>query len=198
LHLISARVWSLHGAGLIYLVDRIAHARFDRNQATGSLSPVLDGTSRLASGEGGQLVMEVVVALGTTATTRTFTYTDQNGNAGTTPNITDAASMVIGRTGQTTIGLFLPLADGDSGVRTVTDTTLGTTGQATGEYTLSIVRPLAVFSVPAVHLLCERDFVVDMPSLPRIYDDSCLTLYFLSATASGSFTICGEIALASN
>ena len=94
--------------------------------------------------------------------------------------------------------LFLPLPAGDTGVRTVTDTTLGATGTATGEYHLSIVRPLALIQIPTTAQYVERDFVNELPILPRIYDDSCLVVYFLSGTASGSFTIFGEVGICEN
>ena len=81
MHLLSGTL-VCSAAGTIYLIDRIAHANITNAQATASFSPVIDATSRLSSGEGCQIFMEVTGALSAAANVRTFTYTNQAGKIG--------------------------------------------------------------------------------------------------------------------
>ena len=73
------------------------------------------------------------------------------------------------------IGPFLPLASGDSGVTSVDGFTLTTTA-STGDASCTIVvcKPIASIPLPYGFIAAERDFMSQLPSLPRIYDGAYL------------------------
>jgi hypothetical protein len=85
------------------------------------------------------VALEIHTAVGTTATTVTARYTNQ---AGTGSRVTKA--VVFGGTSEREAGRFiiLPLADGDTGVKSVEGVTvLATTGTA-GAFGVVLFRPL--------------------------------------------------------
>ena len=185
MHLVSFQAGCLHTGsptrGAIMLVDRICHANISRNQATGNFSPALDATSRLASGEGGQIFIECSVALGTGNTDRTFTYTNEAGTASrTTASVKDGASQAYGEQimdrATKPYGYFVELQAGDKGVRSIEACTLGTSGTATGEWCISIVRPLAIVLGHEAGGVYSMNAVDNLPPLPRIYDDTCFAM----------------------
>lgn len=197
MHLLHVGLMSQQAVMSILLVDRIAHARIANAQATASFAPVLDATSRLATGEGGQIVMEVTTALSAAANVRTFTYTNEAGTGGrVTQQLTTVASAVVNRVPYAR-GIYVPLATGDMGVRSIESTSL-VSGTATGEYTVAIVRPLAWIQVHGPSFFAERDFILDLPNLQRIYDDSCLAAYMISSSAGSTFNAQAEIRIAEN
>lgn len=187
MHLLSAGASSQTAAGILMICDRICHARITNNQATGNFAPNLDATSRLAAGEGAMMIIEVVSALSAAANVRTFTYTKEDGTSGrVTPNLSMVASSIVGRVPYAS-GLYVPLADGDMGIRSVQSTTL-VSGTATGDIAIVLVRPLAMLNIPNLSVWIDRDFVVELPNMPRLYDSSCISAYMISATANATFT----------
>jgi hypothetical protein len=195
MHILSG-VTTSSALGTFILVDRLAHANINNAQATASFSPVLSGTGRLDTGEGAQIIMEVTSALSAASNTRTFTYTNEAGTGSrTTQNIVTVASAVAGRVPYASY-IWVPLQSGDKGVRSVESTTL-VSGTATGAYNVVLVKPLAYFVVNVTYCVCERDFVVEIPSLPRIKDNSCLMLFFLPNGASTA-TCLGEVKISEN
>ena len=163
------------------LFRSLAHVSIANNQATGNISPALDGTARLASGEGGLLFAEVSSALSASTNNFTLTYTNQAGTASrVTPTITTRSSGAVA-TG-TYSGMFLPLAVGDVGVRSVESWTLSS-GTATGTNTFSIVKPIACISGSMAGQF-ELNFLLNKPMLPKIHDSACLFwVHFDASTA---------------
>ncbi len=183
--------------GTFILCDRLTDVRTTLLQAATSFTGV-DGTARLgattAPGDGGQLWMEVVTALGT-ATTKTLTYTNQLGTASqTTPNIVSTASAIVGRSPNSK--LWQSLASGDTGFRSL-DTIASNSGSGTGDVAYSIVRPLATIPCTAASVWVERDFVVELPNIPLLYDNSCLFLIYVP-TAAVTASLFGELRICEN
>jgi len=196
MHILSAGATCYQGgSGSLWLVDRLAHANISNVQATGAFNPVIDGTDRLAAGEGGMIILEVTTALTGTASTRTFTYTNEAGTSHTTPTMTTVASSLAGCVPYAQ-AMWMPLLAGDKGVRTITNTTYGAGGTA-GNYNVVIVKPILSIPVPLVCSWTDRDCVVEMPSLPQIKDNSCLMWYWLGSVAQQSAFL-GEIRIAEN
>jgi hypothetical protein len=113
----------------------------------------------------------------------TFTYTNQSGTTGKTLGVTVgfAATPVTGMiphsgNAATRYAPFLPLAVGDYGIRDFENFTLsgGTAYTGTGQLVLHLVKPLWSIPVPANGIYSERDFVNQLPSLPKIPDGACL------------------------
>jgi hypothetical protein len=53
---------------------------------------------------------------------------------------------------------------------------------------VALVRPIAQIPIPTASVLVERDFVVEIPCLPKIWDDSCFDLILLPTGAAAANT----------
>lgn len=129
----------------------------------------------------------------TTATTTTppqvnlLTYTDQSGgtgNVGTTIIFPAAATVA-----NTLIGP-MPLALGDSGVRSV-ETVNVSVAAAAGVVQVVILRPLAYIPLIA-NMPNDMNTVLQMLSMPRLFDGHTLALALLMPATTAT-TIWGEI-----
>ena len=104
------------------------------------------------------------------------TYLDQDGNAGTTGTVSTGVAPILGRC------LKLPLAAGDSGVRTITGVT--STVSTVGTFNVMIVRPLVQMRIPVAGYSEQRDLYGT--GMPIIFDTSALAVYVRpDATATG-------------
>lgn len=158
---------TLTNAGLMF---------YDRLVQTGTLSGVLTTTQavgsaalpRETSGEGVQMYMEIYTSVGTTAATATVTYVNQ---AGVTKTTTVTFGGTSGRSSPTM--LRVPLAEGDTGVRSVTDVTLSVSTGTPGAWGFTLAKPL--FLVP---VFATSDTVMDWADLglPKIPADACVAL----------------------
>lgn len=103
-------------------------------------------------------------------------YTDQDGNAGDTGVIATAVAPIIGRC------LKLPLASGDSGVRSITNVISSVS--TVGTFNVLVVRPLAQMRIPVGGYSEQRDLYGT--GMPIIFDNSALAVHFRpDSTASG-------------
>lgn len=92
---------------------------------------------------------------------------------------TAASNSHILYTGATGAGKYnyqVPLQAGDAGIAEI-NTIQNSTSYVSGEYSVAMVRELARFPLSTLGLMAERNFLFEMPSLPRIYDGAAL--YFL-------------------
>lgn len=157
----------------------------------------LDNTAPLprhVDGAGVQL-MPVVVAGQTGGQPFTVSYTNQDGVAGrTTTSVLMSTQFVNGtilcsQNGGATYphaGPFLPLQNGDTGVRSVQSVTIGGTGDV-GLFALVLVKPLASISLYEITAASETDFLLDAATLPVIEDDAYLNFIALpTGTLSGA------------
>lgn len=90
----------------------------------------------------------------------------------------------------TRYGPFIPLAAGDTGIADFETFTLsgGTAYTGTGQLVLHHVKPLWAIPIVANGIMTERDFLNQLPSLPRIRDGAYLKflLYQTGATTNNS------------
>lgn len=92
---------------------------------------------------------------------------------------TAASNSHIIYTGATGAGKYnytVPLQSGDAGIAEV-NTIQNATSYVSGSYTVALIRELGRFPLSTLGLAAERNFLYEMPSLPRIYDGAAL--YFL-------------------
>lgn len=139
---------------------------------------------RYADGKGVQM-MAVVVAGQTGGQTFQVTYTNQDGVAGrVTPVIMQTTTNVNGTlisTGPATAGLagpFLPLQEGDTGVRLIESVRM-ISGPDVGLFTLVLAKPLANLVLLENTAPVERDYMIDFSNVPRIEDDAYLNFIVL-------------------
>lgn len=92
---------------------------------------------------------------------------------------TAASNSIILYTGATGAGKYnyaVPRASGDAGIAQI-DTIQNSTSYVSGSYTVALYKELARFPVTTLGVSAERDFLNQLPSLPRVYDGAAL--YFV-------------------
>lgn len=89
----------------------------------------------------------------------------------------------------------LPVANTDSGVRSIQSIQLSAgTGTAGTYYHMYLYKELAMLPVPAANVYYERDFVNMMPSLEQIPDDAVLGLIYVAGAGTvASTTFIGHV-----
>lgn len=152
------------------------------------------GLTRYADGRGVQL-MPVVVAGHTGGQTFTVKYTNQDGVAGRVTKTATMGTQIVNGTilhsqgaggPYVNNGPFLPLQQGDTGVRSVESVTIGGIGDV-GLFALVLVKPLATFSLFGDNSATEVDYLTDMAALPQIMDDAYLNFIVMpNATLAGA------------
>lgn len=91
--------------------------------------------------------------------------------------------LYTGATGAGKYNFAVPRQSGDSGIAQI-DTIQNSTSYVSGSYTVALYKELARFPITTLGVAAERDFLNQLPSLPRIYDGAAL--YFL--VGSGAAT----------
>lgn len=99
---------------------------------------------------------------------------------------TAASNSHIIYTGATGAGKYnyaVPRQSGDSGIAEV-NTIQNATSYVSGSYTVALYKELARFPITTLGVAAERDFLNQLPSLPRIYDGAALYLLVGSGAAT--------------
>lgn len=123
------------------LCDRLSHqgglvANVNTTQTTNLPTAAL---TRFTSGDGVWAAIEIYTSIGNTGTTFTVSYTNQAGTSGQT-----SRAQVIGGGNDTQSGRFIiiPLADGDTGFRSIESVTLAATTGTAGNIGVTLFKPL--------------------------------------------------------
>ena len=127
---------------------------------------------RYTDGAGVCIGIRVHTSVGSTATTLTCSYTNQAGTSGQT---TPAVSFGGANKGQAGIFIVLPLADGDTGVRSVQSVTLAATTGTAGAFGVSLFKPL--FMIPGTHGIAGLSNILESWMAGKMIDvhpDACL------------------------
>lgn len=91
--------------------------------------------------------------------------------------------LYTGATGAGKYNYAVPRQSGDSGIAQI-DSIQNSVSYVSGTYTVALYKELARFPVTTLGVAAERDFLNQLPSLPRVYDGAAL--YFL--VGSGAAT----------
>jgi hypothetical protein len=152
------------------------------------------GLPRYADGEGVQVMAVMTNPQVTGNAFFSITYTNQDGVSGRTSvpvrcNTATAIGTLINttRVTQDSSSAFLPLQDGDTGVRSIEAFRM-TSGTDVGLICLVLVKPIARSIIRGIDAPNEVDYLKDYPSLPVIKDGAYLNFIgnvqgSLSATA---------------
>lgn len=168
----------------LILVDRLTHQGGLSGTATAIQTTNLPTAAlpRYTDGEGVMAALEIYSALGTAIVTATASYTNQAGTSGRTTK-----PVVLGGSSDNTSSRFipLPLQDDDTGIRSVESVTPTGSTAATGNYGVTLFKPLLLFpnfSQPteAVQARTFNALIGGHGSCPEIMDDACLQLLGLS------------------
>lgn len=196
----GASIFAAAGAPWFVLcMDQVGYVPITGADVTGTglrtvTMTALGGGDRYANGAGlrAYFSTEVAPTAGGPNLT-TFTYTNQAGTTGRTMPVTTgfAATPVAGMVphsgnASTRYAPFLPMAAGDSGIRDFESFTLtgGTAYTGTGQLVLHLVKPLFILPVVAAGMYYERDFLNQLPSLPRIRDGAYLKYMYFQTGAT--------------
>jgi hypothetical protein len=160
-------------------------------------------TLRYTNGVGVRAALVIVTSSGATAHNLSMSYTNQAGTAGRTLPVTvsctaSAITPHISHSGTAAnnYGPFLPLASGDTGIQSVQSVQLSAASLA-GTAALVLYKPILTIPLTTVSVASERDFLNQIPSLPQVKDDACLTwLYFTGAATAASTNLYGSIDVA--
>lgn len=178
-------------AGALMLFDRLAHFGGLSGTTTTAQNTTSLAVSRYTGADsvGNMIAVEINTQIGATGTTIAASYTNQAGTSGRTTK-----AVVIGGTGfrEKTRLIFLPLQDGDTGVRSVESVTVLATTGAAGDFAVLILRPLTSCEVQGQSVIGIRDLISSLPALVEIKTDACLFLVF-SAGAAAAPQIIGAL-----
>ena len=153
------------------------------------------GLTRYADGEG---VKMFLVATNPYVGGQPFRvwYTNQAGTSGRVSEwvmantATYIGTLVNCGIGATLRGPFIQLQSGDRGVRSVQGIEMFALNG--GLAALVLVKPLATIAATDVLCVSETDFVIDIPSLPKIYDGAYLNLLCYPNGSVAAVPIFGE------
>jgi hypothetical protein len=197
LYLTSFGAWNNLGAlGNIQLIDRLLD--YDAIAANSAASQALTNSASLptqySTGDGVMMFLEVSSAIaGVTNGTATITYTNQAGTSGKTTAVASlVAAPVLSRVAAPVTGFFIPLAAGDTGVRSVQSVQFSAAATS-GTYCLTLCYPLTALPAPST-AYTERDLVLQSPKMPPIRDNAVLQFLVatVNTTAATNF-ISGEV-----
>jgi hypothetical protein len=189
--MVGARINALN-PGVYLLCDRLSHQ--------GGLSGTVGATgqttnlptaalTRYTDGVGVMAGLTIYTQIGTTATVVGASYTNTTPTAGRSGPL-----VVFGGTGFREAGrmILLPLVAGDTGVRSVQFVTVVASTGTTGNFGVTLFKPLYAVIVDTVNGVTIADLVTGNTGggLPKIEDDACLFLMCISggvnALASGT------------
>lgn len=207
-HLLNAGVFSAVATavpGVLMLVDMCLYYP-GISTTSASLQTLTNGTAltRYTDGVGLRPYLVTTTASGANTPTVAMSYTRQTTggtDTGRALPVTVAltASAIIGHIGHSGVaannyGPFLPLASTDTGIKSVQTITITTPHATTGAVALVLAKPLATIPIVAASVASERDFMNQLPSLPRIVDGACLVwLYFAGAATGASTNFYGNV-----
>lgn len=142
-------------------------------------------------GAGVQAFLTPSVVLGAGTPNIQLTYTNAAGSTGRVTPVTlpiSNAAAPVGQieysgTGAGKYGPFMPMAAGDSGIRLVEQFNYNAT-HTSGTTNVVLCRPLMTLPMTTIGVAAERDFVNQLPSLPRVFDGACLVWLMYAGAAS--------------
>lgn len=187
LRMLGARInTSTLGAGGFILLDLL--------NVSGGLSGIVTtaqttnlptaALTRYTSGEGVMAGIVIYTVVGTTATTITISYTNQAG----TPGQTSTATTFGGTTfREAAILIPIPLAAGDTGVRSVESVTVTATTGTAGNFGVCLFKPLAMISLESATGAMPLDSVSTgciISSFCEINPNACLSISTFTAVST--------------
>jgi hypothetical protein len=148
--------------------------------------------TRYTTGAGVVAGIVISTQIGDTATTATVDYVNQAGNAATSP------AFQIGAPGYREAGrvLTVPLAPGDTGVRSVTSVTLALSTGTAGAFGVCLWKPLAMLccnSVDGAHVIDAVSSGGFIGALAGVDANACLTILGVGAASQA---VVGAVLLA--
>jgi hypothetical protein len=172
------------------------------NMNTAVAQTLVNGSAltRYTTGAGLRAALVIQTTTGTTAHNIAISYTNQAGTAGRVLPVTVAGTVSAipshithSGTAANNYAPFLPLASGDTGIRSVQSLTLSA-ASLTGTAALCLYKPIMEIPITTASVYAERDLLNQLPSLPKIEDGACLTwLLFAGNNVAASTNLFGKV-----
>jgi hypothetical protein len=167
-------------SGTLLFFDRLLHN--GGLSATVITAQTVGGTlTRNVNGNGNQIWVEIYSIIGTTATTIRASYTNQAGVSGQITELTAFGGTGL-REAQRLIQL--PLAEGDTGVRSVQSVTVTATTGAAGNFGVVILKPITNIQIGITAVGSVRDLISGLPSIMEIESGACLSMAWFATAAT--------------
>lgn len=180
---------------LIEVVDVLGY--YPLTTTTVTTAQTLNNTVTLPRYTDGAGVRAYVVAVGTMGAGTpniSISYTNQAGTADKTMPVTVSAVTTAVQShivhSDPSAGKYfpyLPLAAGDTGIRSIQTVTLSAT-MTSGSLAIVLCKPLASIPLTTAGIMAERNLMTQLPSLPRVVDGANLNLLFVTAAATATAT----------
>lgn len=179
--------------GTLILIDRLSQQGGLSGIVTTAQTTNLPtaALTRNTSGVDVKAALEFYTAVGTTATTASVTYTNQDGTGSRVSPLFPFGTTTYG--GAADRFLDIPLALGDYGVRSVESVTVTATSGTAGNFGVVLYRQLLALPLMGPYTGDVVDY--DMEAiiglagmLPMIPDDACLAWIFLGESTSNGVT----------
>lgn len=139
---------------------------------------------RYGDGAGVQSIMAVSTAGTAGAATFQYTYTNAAGTVSrltpsspalpTNTAVSPLLNIPYSGTGSGKYGPFMPLQGADTGIQSIQNLIIAAAGVTTGVYNICYVKPLLTIPMTTLGVAGEREFISQLPSMPRVYDGACL------------------------
>lgn len=192
---------NLTGLGNVCVVDRLLDYYIDTLTSTSAQSMTNTLTlpePYLSNPTGVMMFLEVTANIGAGTPNITITYTNQAGTGGQVATVnTMLTAPVLGRVVAPVTGFFIPLASGDTGVKSVQSIQLSATWTS-GTACLVLCKPMC-YIPQATTAYVERDLVLQTPKMPALRDNSALQfLVSCNVTTAATNFIAGEVTAVSS
>lgn len=106
---------------------------------------------------------------------------------------TNSHILYTGATGTGKYNFAVPLQSGDAGIAEI-NTIQNSISYVSGMYSVAMIKEIARFPLSTLGLAAERNFLFELPSLPRIYDGAALYWLWGSGVATpASSAISGNL-----
>jgi len=162
--------------GVMSLYDRLCHVSGLSGNTTNVQTINTPALTRYSgnSSSGNSIYIEVYETM--SGNSFNITYTNQNGVGSrvTTVQNPRAVNQLYGR-GMT---IYVPLASGDTGVRSVESIQAVSASTLQGNFGITIARPIAVSGVGVGAVVNDRDWITGLPGIPKIENNACLSMLF--------------------
>jgi hypothetical protein len=200
-HILNLGVWTNAATGapsVLMLVDLLGvYPRIDLNSSSAQTLTNTATLPRYTDGKGVRAFLSVSEAPGATPANFTMSYTNPGSTSGRGLAATVAltVSAIAGHilhsgTAAANFGPFLPLAAGDTGVKSVESVTLSA-AMAAGSGAIGnlvLCKPLASIPITTAFQAAERDLLNQLPSLPKVEDGACLGFLLFTGAAVAANT----------
>jgi len=174
----------------LILVDRLSHQGGLSGTSTSAQTTNLPtaALTRYTDGVGVMAALEIYTQIGTTGVTFTASYTNQAGTSGQT-----SQAVGIGASNAREASRLFPfsLAAGDSGVQAVASVTLSLSTGTTGNFGVTLFKPLLAVPFIGGHGNLWDAVVGGMCNLPPIQADACLQ--WLCMSSDTAFQFAGKV-----